>query len=83
MPVTAFPGSKKEKLMVQGMARDQQALNGNDSARSTDVIGKDARRSDTSVIAGGSSATPGNNANPNNNGNHYAYGHYKNTSGGR
>jgi RHS repeat-associated protein len=74
--------TKKEKLMLQGMNRDQQALQGSDSAGTVKVTGANARAAaDSSNGSQGSSATPGNNANPNNNGNHYAYGHDKNNGG--
>jgi RHS repeat-associated protein len=68
----------KEKALRSAITRDQQALQGSDSAASG-VTGTEARG--TAVAGGNSGATgsgtPWANANPNNNGNHYAYGHYK------
>jgi RHS repeat-associated protein len=75
----SFPN--KEKLLQQGITRDQQDLQGSDSSAAA-VTGTDARGV---AAAGGNSGgqagsgTPWANANPNNKGNHYAYGHYKNS----
>lgn len=70
--------SKKEKQMLQGIARDQQVLQGGDSSAA--VTGDNAR--DTagtgSGQTGSGTGTPWANANPDNNGNHYAYGRNKN-----
>jgi RHS repeat-associated protein len=72
---------KKEQQIRQGMQRDQQALQGNDSL-TTGIMGKDPRGGASAGSAGQiSSGTPWANANPSNNGNHYAYGHYKNGGG--
>jgi len=69
---------KKEQQIEQGIGRDQQKLQGSDSATAV-ITGNDARASSgagsTGQVSGG---TPWANANPSNNGNHYAYGHYKN-----
>jgi len=70
----------KEKALENGIMRDEQAFQGNDSAASG-VTGDNAR----STPAGNpspSGGTPWTNANPGNNGNHYAYGHYKNGGAG-
>ena len=72
---------KKEKLLVQGLGRDQQTILGNDSAQGA-ITGTDARGMAAGSGNGGSSSDPGSNANTNNNGNHYAYGHYKKSGGG-
>jgi len=69
---------KKEKLLLQAIARDGQALQGDDSSAAGIITGKDARGGAGSGGTNGSGGTPWANANPNNNGNHYAYGHYKN-----
>ncbi|HTI91719.1 MAG TPA: SpvB/TcaC N-terminal domain-containing protein [Puia sp.] len=71
--------SKKEKLMVQGIGRDQQALQGNDSTHAAGITGMNARMAAAGNGNQGSSGSPGSNADTANNGNHYAYGHYKNT----
>jgi RHS repeat-associated protein len=76
---------KKGALLMQAMSRDQQVLQGGDSAASG-VTGADARGqapSGADGVAGNpaGSGTPWANANPDNNGNHYAYGHYKNSGG--
>jgi RHS repeat-associated protein len=77
----SIPFTKKERALVLGISRDQQALQGSDSA-AAHVTGADAR----GVAAGGGttstgSGTPWANANPDNNGNHYAYGRYKKSGG--
>jgi len=81
----SIPWTKKEKQMEQGIDRDQQALQGTDSSAAV-VTGTDARGTDATGGGSGSgkvsNGTPWSNANPDNNGNHFAYGHYKNGSGG-
>jgi RHS repeat-associated protein len=72
---------KKDTQLVQAMARDQQALQGADSA-GAGVMGADARGGAATGGAQTGSGTPWANANPGNNGNHYAYGHYKDAAGG-
>ena len=74
----------KEKLLTQGLGRDQAALLGDGDSTSTAVLGNDPRGanpgSGQSAVNGNPS--PGSNADTANNGNHYAYGHYKNGKGG-
>jgi RHS repeat-associated protein len=73
--------SNKEKQLLTGIARDGQALQGNDSAASV-VTGSDARsQAAAGANVSSGSGTPWANANPGNNGNHYAYGHYKKSGG--
>lgn len=71
----------KEKLLISGITRDQQALQGSDSS-AAQVTGSQARGTANSGGTATGSGTPWANANPGNNGNHYAYGHYKNSSSG-
>jgi RHS repeat-associated protein len=72
---------RKEKLLLQGIARDQQTLQGGDSS-ATQVTGSQARETANSGGTATGSGTPWANANPSNNGNHYAYGHDKKGSSG-
>ncbi|GGB25045.1 SpvB/TcaC N-terminal domain-containing protein [Puia dinghuensis] len=77
----SIPYGKKEKLMIQAIVHDEQALQGNDSAGSG-VTGPNARGASGVAGSGTSGGTPWANANPNNNGNHYAYGRNKNGGSG-
>ncbi|MBO9202430.1 MULTISPECIES: SpvB/TcaC N-terminal domain-containing protein [Niastella] len=72
--------TRKEKSMIAGIVRDQQALQNNGRSNSASVTGKDARGNSDNVVANNN----GNNGNGSatNPGNHYAYGHYKNGKGG-
>jgi RHS repeat-associated protein len=74
--------TKKEKLMIQGIIRDQQALQNNGNSNTTMVTGKDARGSSGNVMANNSNSNSNSNAGSTNPGNHYAYGHYKNGKAG-
>ncbi|OQP48072.1 hypothetical protein A4H97_30020 [Niastella yeongjuensis] len=78
--------TRKEKNMLQGMARDQQTLVGNGNANTASITGKDARGNDDKVMSNNGNGNENNNSNSNaggtNPGNHYAYGHYKNGKGG-
>ncbi len=75
--------SKKEQQLLQGIARDQQAIQGAGQQPVTEVTGPDARGVTNSNGQAGSNGngngngTTGGSANSTNNGNHYAYGHYK------
>jgi RHS repeat-associated protein len=72
--------SRKQSQLMQGIVRDEKALQVGDSA-ATVVTGANARSATPGNGAGngngGSGAAPGSNADTDNNGNHYAYGHYK------
>lgn len=73
--------SKKEQKLLQGIARDQQAIQGSSQQPVTAVTGPDARGvASSNGQAGGNGngiGTTGGSAGSANNGNHYAYGHYK------
>jgi RHS repeat-associated protein len=73
----AFP--KKEQQLLQGIARDQQAVQGTGQQQVTAVTGPDARgvANSNGQASGNGNGTTGGSPDPTNNGNHYAYGHYK------
>jgi RHS repeat-associated protein len=73
--------TRKEKLMIQGITRDQQALQNTGNSNATAITGKDARGNSNNVIADNNAGNGNSNANATNPGNHYAYGHYKKGSG--
>jgi RHS repeat-associated protein len=71
--------SKKEQKILQGIARDQQAVQRTGQQQVTAVTGANARGvvSSNGQAGGNGNGTTGGSANTTNNGNHYAYGHYK------
>jgi RHS repeat-associated protein len=73
--------TRKEKLMIQGIIRDQQGLQNNGNSNATAITGKDARGNSSNVVANNNN-NGNSNSNTTNPGNHYAYGHYKNGKSG-
>lgn len=73
--------TKKEKLMIQGITRDQQSLENNGNANVAAITGKNARGDSSNVVAN-NNGNSNSNAGSTNPGNHYAYGHYKNGKNG-
>jgi RHS repeat-associated protein len=77
--VDTIANAKKEKQLLQGIARDQQAVQGTGQQQVTAVTGPDARgvANSNGQAGGNGNGTTGGSADSTNNGNRYAYGHYK------
>src|SRR5260221_14730587 len=77
----SIPFDKKEKQLLQAMTRDQQALQGSDSAEAAAVTGKDARSTAMAGKGAFGSGTPWANAKPAKNSNHKTHCDDKKNSG--